>query len=353
MTIRTATTTDATAWDTFLATQPYRPFLQSWTMGEVYRDIGQEPIRLVAEEHGGVVGICQGVTVAARRGKHLALLYGPIASSMQVRAALLAAMRTAAQERDCAFVRVSPFLPQSEHAAWQRALSDVGIRTWQSPLHLLAEHLWLLPLHETTDASLLAGMRKTTRNLIRRAERDGVTIHASKHPIADTETFIRLHDETRKRHKFTPYTNAFFRAQVAHFAPRNECTVYLAQYQGETIAASIHMHAFGETSYHHGASSAMHAKIPASYLLQWTAICDALKRNDRLYNFWGIAPMHTLEDGTRAIAQKNHPFAGVTLFKTGFGGKMVNLLPCTDLPLRNTYLLTRTFERVRKWKRGF
>ena len=196
-------------------------------------------------------------------------------------------------------------------------------------------------------------MRKTTRNLIRRAEKDGVTVRASTDPERELDLFLKLHNETRSRHGFTPYRDSFFRAQVKHFAPRKECTLYLAEHQGEVLAASIHMHVGGETSYHHGASTM--SKIPASYLLQWTAIKDALRRGDHIYSFWGIAPVKPdlLEAGSWKLEAPKHPFAGVTLFKTGFGGNLLNLMHCVDIPLRTTYQLTRAFEFLRKWKRGF
>lgn len=204
-----------------------------------------------------------------------------------------------------------------------------------------------------TETEILAAMRKTARNLIGRAGRDGVTITASTDPVADLKHFIHLHDETRKRHGFTPYTNQFFQSQVQRFSERKELTLYLAKFQNEIIATSIHMHAFGETSYHHGASSSAHNKIPASYLLQWTAIQDALKRGDHVYNFWGIAPTFAPEGATAGKPMPSHPFAGVTLFKTGFGGKVLNLTHCIDLPVSKKYWLTYGFEKFRKWRRGF
>ncbi len=357
MTIEHAT--DRHAWDGFLAAQHYRPFLQSWTMGEVYRDCGQEPIRLVAKEDDQIVGICQAIFVSARRGRHLAILYGPVVTNDSATKELIETLSVEARSRNCSFLRVSPFVIQNSpffipHSA-------------PSPLHLLAEHIWYLPLQESdpwtgvhneqtgkpaSEQTLLAAMRKTTRNLIRRAEKDGVTVEASIDPVNDLKHFLSLHDETRKRHGFTPYTNAFFKAQIAHFAPRKECTLYLARYQGQVIASSIHMHAFGETSYHHGASSHAHHKIPASYLLQWTAIRDALRRGDRVYNFWGIAPGNLTEEGFK-ISEPRHPFAGVTLFKTGFGGQLLDLVHCQDVPVSKKYYLTRGFELLRKWKRGF
>lgn len=365
MTIRHATSNDAAHWDAYIAAQRFRPFLQSWAMGDVYADTKQEPIRFLAEEHGNIVGVCLAIIVPARRGRHLAIPYGPLGNDITVIVGLLQAVCSEAKRHACTFVRFSPFLPAADAHIVRSALREGGMNPTASPLHLLAEHVWYLPLRSrdpwteesndtpNTEEELMAHLRKTTRNLVRRAEKDGVTVRTSTQPVQDVEEFIRLHDETRKRHKFTPYTNAFFHAQVKHFAARGECTVYLAEYEGKIIAASVHMHAFGETSYHHGASDSAHHKIPASYLLQWTAIRDALKRGDRIYNFWGIAPMDCGSNGERTIGDKNHPFAGVTLFKTGFGGSLLDLHPCTDLPLSSAYRLTRTFEILRKWKRGF
>lgn len=392
--------TDDTVWDAFLASQPVRPFLQSWTMGEVYREIGQTPIRLIIEDASETVAICFGHIVQAKRGDHLAIPYGPVLTQgmkdMRRQAVfdLIAnELQTIAKAHRCSFIRISPFWSTGDalsatslHAAVQPCSNTIHHRhgVIASPLHLLAEHVWYLPLQspnpwqsttltnssatqqsshaakypdetrrQVCEDELLAAMRKTTRNLIRRAERDGVTIEASKNPMEDVvQHFIRLHDDTRKRHGFTPYTNTFFQAQVKHFSKRSECTIYLARYQGDVIASSIHLHAFGETSYHHGASSSIHHKIPASYLLQWRAIQDAIKRRDRIYNFWGIAPQSEKSNSQLSAANK-HPFSGVTLFKTGFGGTLINLEHCFDIPVNWKYWLTYGFETTRKWRRGF
>ena len=338
--------TDQQSWDAFLAEQQYRPFLQSWTMGEVYRDTNQPPLRYQVTDGSKTVGICQAIVVPARRGRHLSVPYGPITSTPEATTEIVNYLQEIAKQKNCSFVRMSPF--------WKEGHTLPG--TKPAPLHLLAEHLWYIPLQSpdpweedtgnitpVSEEEVMKNMRKNTRNLIRRAGRDGVVVEASDAPLKDLPQFIKLHEETRKRHGFTPYTNAFFEAQVRHFAARNECTMYKAMYEGELIACSIHMHAFGETSYHHGASTHKHAKIPASYLVQWTAIQDAIQRGDRVYNFWGISPE----------GQKNHPFAGVRTFKTGFGGKLLPLTHCMDAPVHPLYYATRAFETIRKWRRGF
>ncbi len=372
--------TDRQQWESFLLAQPFTPFLQSWAMGEVYQRIGQQPLRWQVEENGTVRGICFGHIVPARRGKHLSIPYGPVLQSMESLPALLDAISKTARANGCTFIRLSPFWPLNEamKIPWGSKAPK------PAPLHLLAEHLWYLPLTQpdpwqqtgderrATSASrssteIFSQMRSTTRNLIRRAEKEGVTIEPSHHPVEDLQHFLALHDETRKRHGFTPYTNAFFRAQVETFAPLGQLTLYLARYQGQVIAASIHMHYGKETSYHHGASSHAFAKIPSSYLLQWRAISDALARGDHVYNFWGIAPANRSTNGEGQIAKESgnsqivnrksqlrrHPFAGVTLFKTGFGGNLLELTHCIDIPLSPKYRITRMIEQVRKWKRGF
>ncbi len=380
-------------------------------MGEVYRAVGEEPVRLIITERSGkeipnpqpsprlrpagnsqipneILGICQAIVVPAKRGRHLAIPYGPVFSDgflqgeerFQVSSLrpvrprpggqgygrqagfrfLLEELKRVAREKNCAFIRMSPFWPKGD-------LKDFGFRP--SPLHLLAEHIWYLPLRgstkhqapntkqapstKITEEEIFQNMRATTRNLIRRAEREGVTVSASDDPIRDLPHFLALHEETRRRHGFTPYTDGFFRAQVEIFAPRKQCALYLARYQNEVIAASIHMIYGGETSYHHGASTAKYAKIPASYLLQWTAIRDALKRGDRVYNFWGIAPLQSSGSTKHQAPNTKHPFAGVTTFKTGFGGELLELVHCMDLPLSKRYFITWGIETMRKWRRGF
>ncbi len=341
-------------WDAFLLRQPFTPFLQSWTMGEVHRNLGQEPVRLELREGGELRGICQGVIVPAKRGRHLAVPYGPVTDHecRSTSCGLFAGeLSRTAKAAGCSFIRWSPFLSaEAPRTDWPLPNAR------PSPLHLLAEHLWYLPLRETnrwkgegtsgtpqTEEDLLRRMRQTTRNLIRRAEKEGVEVRASEDPLRDLPHFLTLHAETRSRHRFTPYTDAFFNAQVRCFAPRGELTLTLARYRDEPVAASIHMHLGGETSYHHGASTLKYKNLPASIALQWRAIRDALARGDAIYNFWGIAPPHA----------KRHPFSGVTLFKTGFGGELLELVHCHDLPLSPSYALTRSFELLRKWHRGF
>jgi len=111
MTIQEAT--NPQEWDAFLATQTFRPFLQSWTMGEVYRDTKQEPIRLEVREGQEIVAICLAILVPARRGRHLMIPYGPVmrsteygVQSTEVFNLLLEKLKRVAKEHRCSFIRM-------------------------------------------------------------------------------------------------------------------------------------------------------------------------------------------------------------------------------------------------------
>jgi len=95
--------------------------------------------------------------------------------------------------------------------------------------------------------------------------------------------------------------------------------------------------------YHHGASQNTYPKIPTAYAVQWAAIREAKKRGIKLYNFWGIAPDEN---------DKKHPWAGLTLFKKGFGGYRTNYLHAQDLPLSWKYWISWSIELIRRKMRN-
>ena len=113
MDIRIAT--DREEWDSFLDRQHFRPFLQSWTMGEVYQDIGQTPVRLIASNDEKTQAICFGHVVRARRGKHISVPYGPVVDEQlgtfeagKVTSLLVKALKNEAKKHGCSFIRQYP-----------------------------------------------------------------------------------------------------------------------------------------------------------------------------------------------------------------------------------------------------
>jgi len=84
------------------------------------------------------------------------------------------------------------------------------------------------------------------------------------------------------------------------------------------------------------------SKFSIPYLLQWEAIKEAKHRGCKIYDFWGF---------TDPKLYPQHPWAGPTLFKMGFGGQSYEYLKTQDLPLSIKYWLIFIFEQIRKLKR--
>ena len=66
---------------------------------------------------------------------------------------------------------------------------------------------------------------------------------------------------------------------------------------------------------------------------------DGIKR----FNLWGIAPPGV----------ENHRYSGVTTFKTGFGGEIIEFIPAQDIVVSKIkYKLDELVENARKKKRN-
>lgn len=337
MTIREITTKEA--WETWLLPRKPNTFLQSWEWGQVQKrtDEKVEYLGLVADNQQ--VGAALVVGVHARRGNYFLIPHGPIVADEKHLApaveALISYLRSTAFP--AVALRIAPLAVSTPDAA--SIFSRLGFRP--APLHVHAELTWVLDIQKP-DEQLLAGMRKTTRHAIRRATEAGalVTILTGKSGL---ERFWPLYQATTARHGFVPFSRDFIAAQVEELSASDRLYIPIATYRGQDVAGAMMIHYSDTVFYYHGASLKIDGSIPAAHLLQWHSILEAKKRGATRYNFWGIARDDEL----------NHPFAGITVFKKGFGGYAINYLHAQDLPLSPKYWFLWAVETIRKHKRGF
>lgn len=331
-------------WNGFVRSVTPNTFLHSWEWGELQQQQEGEVLRLGLFEGEVLRAVALVIVVRARRGTFLFIPHGPLAqastSLTEVLDAFMPHLRQEARQRGASFIRISPLVERTEENA--KVFAAAGFRP--APIYMHAENTWMLPL-EAPEEELLAGMRKTTRNLVRRAEKDGVVVKREADENAFS-AFGRLYTETADKHGFTPFPMKFVRAEHEAFAASDggsDAILYTAWYEGMPLSVALVVH-FGDSAYyHHGANALEHAKIPSSYALQWQAIRDAKGAGKRFYNFWGIA-----EDEN----DPNHPWAGLTLFKKGFGGFRTDYLHAQDLPLSWRYWISWLVDTIRMRKRG-
>ncbi|MEX0650069.1 MAG: peptidoglycan bridge formation glycyltransferase FemA/FemB family protein [Candidatus Andersenbacteria bacterium] len=333
--------TDKRQWNDFVLAKAPNTFLQSWEWGQIQQRDGEKVRYLGWFDEEQQVGASLLITVKARRGTHLFCPHGPIGkdevTTRKIIRELVQQVPAFAREDGAVALRIAPLLETTVDT--KQLFKDLGFRP--SPLHVHAELTWVKDI-SADEESLLTAMRKTTRHAIKKAQKEGVTVEVVRN-ITALDRFWPLYIATKNRHEFVPFPKEFIAAQFEEFMKEDRAFAIIARYNNEDVAAAV-IFQFGSTSfYYHGASTKLPASVPAAQLLQWEAIREAKHSGATRYNFWGIAP----DD------QPNHPFAGITTFKKGFGGKAVDYLHAQDLPLSPRYWKLWAIDTYRRIRRGF
>lgn len=329
--------TDKKTWGEFLvlAKTEFTPFFQSWNWGRVMEAVGNSVYRLGVYKNKKLVGICQIVLVRARRGNYLHLRHGPVLTNFkQDFDTFFRNVQSLAEELRVDFIRTSPLLGQSDHTFFQKR----GFRN--APIHNMdAENTWVLDLYQSEE-ELLSGMRKTTRYLVRKALELPISVKMSVDE-KDFVKFMKLYEETSRRHGFVLQRN--IEEEFIILTKAKQAKLFLAEYKKHIIAASLVVFYGNQAVYHHAALDYRYKNIPAAYLLAWEAIREAKRMRKKLYNFWGVVSPEKLK----------HPWQGLTLFKTGFGGRRINFIHAQDFPLTPLYWKTFLIESATKLLKGY
>jgi len=265
---------------------------------------------------------------------------------------LLSAIGTALGKRDI-FVRIDlPWEKSVDHtAAPQRnpsLLKKNGRRIFKG-IDVQVPDTVVLDISKTEE-EILKCMKAKWRYNIRLAEKKGVIV--TEEGEGGLDEFMRLYTETSRRDKIAIHSSSYYRtlfqtiSQIRNNVSKDssienlpELSLYIARHEGHAIASIIVIR-YGRTStYLYGASSNQKRNMMPAYALQWHAIQDAKRKGATSYDLFGIPP-EGLDD--------SHPMAGLYLFKTGFGGKIVHRYGAYDVALHPIlYRIFRASEAMR------
>ncbi len=327
-------------WEDFLKSFERKSFLQSWNWGEFRKKMGEKIWRWGIYKDNYLKGIALITKVSAKRGKFLLVPHGPVAeeNKKDILRKLTEEMKKLARKENCSFIRINPiWLRNKENAS---LFEEIGFR--RAPLHSHPESSCRLNLNSSEEEILMA-MRKNTRYYIRKALRNEDIKCFKSEKEESLKILNELHKKVSRDKNFIPFSPKYIKEEFNSFIEDNQACLFIGKYKDKVIASSFVLFWSGIGFYHHAALSPGFRKIPVSYLLQWEAIKEAKNRGCRIYDFWGyIDPQK----------YPNHPWAGPTLFKLGFGAQGEEYLFTQDLALSPLYYLTFIFEKIRKIKRG-
>lgn len=199
------------------------------------------------------------------------------------------------------------------------------------------------------EQEILGRMHSKWRYNIRLSARKGVVIQQydgnAPNLSEKIDRFYELTKETNARDGNASHAKNYYLDLIRYSAEERAkgsdvpaVYLYIAEHEGDEIAAIMTLFRRDEAVYLYGASSNKKRSLMPNHLLQWTAITAAKQYGAKRYDFYGIPP-----EGK----DEAHPMHGLYLFKTNFGGKNIHRPGSFDVPLSPLYGLYAFFESLR------
>lgn len=192
--------------------------------------------------------------------------------------------------------------------------------------------LYQLPIKDKSRDELLAGFNQLWRRNIKKSENEGVRVR--KGTRDDLGEFHHIYIETAARDTFTPRPLSYFQQMWDAFnqdSSEPELVLFLAEWNGSVIAASIYIEFGFHSWYLYGASSAEGREVRPSNAIQWAMMERSLQKSAHTYDLRGIT----------ATLDKENPHVGLLQFKVGVGGHAVEVMGEWDYSINP--LLYRAF----------
>lgn len=161
-----------------------------------------------------------------------------------------------------------------------------------------------------TEEELWQGLFGNCRNLVRRAEKEGFSIREASSP-GDLERYYEMHQETYRRTGASPHPFAYFQQIWEKFTSRGYSHIFLAELNGEVVAAANLGAYKGAMIYWTGAGKADLPTRGVNNLLQWHAISYARRHGYEWY-----------ENGEAFPNLRGGKLKGLNDFKRSFGGAL-------------------------------
>jgi peptidoglycan pentaglycine glycine transferase (the first glycine) len=339
MQIKPSPVHDPQTWNALVTSLPNGHLLQSWQWGELKEKYGWKAERLAWRQPSGDVRAAAQVLQRSLSlpGVRLSLFYcpkGPVLdwSDSELRQAVLNDLQSLAARRGVMLVKIDPNLPlgvgfpgepgAEEYPPGVEVAQELADRGWHnSRQQIQFANTMTLDLDPAED-EILAGMKQKTRYNIRLAARRGVSTRRGE--LQDLDLIYRMYAETSLRDGFVIRKPGYYEDVWRSFIQADLAQPFLAEVDGEVVAALI-AYRFGSTAWYiYGMSRNLHRQIMPNHLLQWEAIRWAKAMGCSTYDFWGAPDSPDAEDR----------MWGVYRFKLGFGAQLVRMLGAWDYSVR-------------------
>ena len=272
-------------------------------------------------------------------------------------------------------------------------LKNIGFKKVPAKNKEQVSWMFSLDLEGKTEEEILNEMKPNTRNIIRKAEKSGITIKELS--FDELPKFNNIIKDTGKRRHFTTRNKDYYEDMYNLFHPKNEVKYYVSELnlkdyveklttekqekQGKlekttkvgkkeelkkdiislenkildaesirkktnsdiiTLSGSMFMLIQPEIIYLSSGNYEEYMKFNSQYLLQWELIKYGIKNGFKKHNFYGIP---------ENINEKPDNY-GIYEFKKGFNGYVEELIGEYELPLSIHYYLFKLMHKLKEVK---
>ena len=297
---------DIEKWDACLNKHPDAHLLQTAAWGALKAGFGWEA-EIVQNEDCGALVLFRKLPLGLRIAY---IPKGPVGENWQ---SLWPAVDEVCRHKRAVFLKVEPDALEDEQQALETAFG--GFEADAKPIQ--PRQTVLISL-EGDEEEWIARMKQKTRYNIRLAKRKDVQISETD----DLSVFQSLMDATGERDGFGVHNQAYYQRAYDLFAASGACSILLASYEAQPLAAMMIFVRGKRAWYFYGASNNEERNRMPTYLLQWEAMRWAAARGCTEYDLWGV-PDATEEELEANFTDRHDGLWGVYRFKRGFGGRLV------------------------------
>ena len=192
------------------------------------------------------------------------------------------------------------------------------------------KYAFVLDLNKRTPEQLFKQFKQNTRNLIHRAEKNGVKIRELNRE--ELGIFKQITESTSHRRNFQDKPLSYYEQMYDLFHSKGQVKFMVAEAPVAPISVAMFMLYGNEITYLFSGSDEKYMKeYNAQYLIQWHMIEYAAKHKFKRYNFYGL----------EALPNESKQGYGIYTFKKGFAsdnqGHVTELLGAHEAPISTTF----------------
>jgi lipid II:glycine glycyltransferase (peptidoglycan interpeptide bridge formation enzyme) len=230
--------TNKEIWETFLLKCEEKTFLDSWNWS-IFQDKQEDKVfRLGVYENDKIIATATVVKIRAKRGTFLFVPHGPVVlinnPKDEILKIIVKKLKELAIREKASFIRMAPIWTKTDEN--QKLFKELGFR--DAPIHIHPELTWELDILKS-EGELFQGMRKTTRYLVKKAQKDKDIEIVMSTNLNDLEVFHEILNKTASRHHFVPFSLNYLIEQFSCFNPDGEIAIWLGKYKGEIGRAHV------------------------------------------------------------------------------------------------------------------